>query len=220
MNAPARTILVAVLIAVTGGYLLRASKTEAVPLRESLASCPVEIGDWSGRDAEPLDTETLAALGVDEYLNRLYATRSGALVGLYVGYYASQRQGDTIHSPLNCLPGAGWLPVKTGRAQVAVASTPDGGPAPDGRIEVNRFVIEKGLDRQVVIYWYQSRGRVVASEYWGRFYLMADAIRRNRTDGAMVRVISPILTTEEDAERHAIDFVQQLFPLLHAYLPS
>lgn len=220
MTAATRALAVAALIAATGAYLARTSQAETVPLREPLAACPVLMGDWSGREAAPFDERTLEVLGVDEYINRVYATPAGGVVSLYVGYYGSQRQGDTIHSPLNCLPGAGWLPVQTGRVRVNVPPTPAGGPAPDGRIEVNRFVIEKGLDRQLVLYWYQSRGRVVASEYWGRFYLMADAIRRNRTDGAMVRVISPIITTEADAERHAIDFVRQLFPLLHAFLPA
>ena len=87
-------------------------------------------------------------------------------------------------------------------------------------IRVNRYIIEKGLDRQLVLYWYQSHGRVVASEYWGRLYMVVDAIRMNRTDGALVRVITPIITTEDDAERAAVTFVQVLFPHLDRYLPA
>ena len=87
-------------------------------------------------------------------------------------------------------------------------------------IQVNRYVIEKGLDRQLVLYWYQSHGRVVASEYWGKVYLVLDAIRQNRTDGALVRIIAPIRTTEEAAEHDAVEFARGLYPLLGRYLPS
>ena len=155
-------------------------------------------------------------LGVDDYVNRLYFNSRGALVSLYAGYYGSQRQGDTIHSPLNCLPGAGWLPARQGRISVGVAN----GTGETREIEVNRLVVEKGLDRRLVLYWYQSHGRVVASEYWGRAYMVLDAVRLSRTDGALVRIITPVGESEADAERNAVDFMQSLFPLLDRYLPS
>jgi EpsI family protein len=201
---------------VTGLYLARTTRAEPVVPRERLNACPVQINDWNGRRAANLDEKILAVLGVDDYINRLYFNSRGALVSLYVGYYGSQRQGDTIHSPLNCLPGAGWLPVRQGRINIAVAN----GAGENRDIEVNRLVIEKGLDRQLVLYWYQSHGRVVASEYWGRAYLVLDAVRLSRTDGALVRVITPIGESEADSEREAVDFMQSLFPLLDRVLPS
>jgi EpsI family protein len=140
---------------------------------------------------------------------------------LYIGYYESQRQGDTMHSPLNCLPGAGWSPVQNDHLSINVPvslGTTTG--ARERSIEVNRYIIEKGVDRQVVLYWYQSHGRVVASEYWGKIYMVVDAIRINRTDGALVRVVAPIVTSQEDAELDAVDFVRVLFPSLERYLPS
>jgi EpsI family protein len=139
-------------------------------------------------------------------------------VSLYVGYYASQRQGETMHSPLNCLPGAGWLPVERGRAVLPVRSAPDG---PMRRIEVNQFVIQKGLDRQAVFYWYQSRDRVIASEYWGKVYTVLDAIRYNRTDAALIRVIVPIAQGETSGTARAagVSFVDALFPRLVKHLP-
>jgi EpsI family protein len=207
---------VTALVAMTGFYLAGATSAETVPPRESLSACPMQIDDWSGKHAAPLDEKVLAILGVDDYVNRLYLNGRGALVSLYIGYYDSQRQGDTIHSPLNCLPGAGWQPVSQDRRQIEVSS----GGGGLRTIEVNRFVIEKGLDRQLVLYWYQSHGRVVASEYWGRAYMVIDAMRLNRTDGALVRVITPIVKTEDDAEREAENFVQALFPLLDRYLPA
>ena len=138
-----------------------------------------------------------------------------------MGYYGTQRQGASIHSPLNCLPGAGWIPVEQGRLALNVASSPNG---PRRTIEVNRVVIEKGLDRQLVLYWYQSHDRVIASEYWGKIYTVVDAIRLNRTDAALVRVIAPIKSRDpgalEAAEPAASGFVEALFPQLGKYLPS
>ncbi|MGC4081787.1 MAG: EpsI family protein [Vicinamibacterales bacterium] len=173
----------------------------------------------------PLPEEILAVLGVDDYMARAYFTPTRAGVGLYVGYYGSQRQGDTMHSPQNCLPGAGWEPESNTLFTVSVPGSESAAPTP---IQVNRYVIRKGLDRQLVLYWYQSHGRVVASEYWSKFYLIRDAIQLNRTDGALVRVIAPIPgnTTganadgERRAEELAVRFVQELFPALGDYLPK
>ena len=130
----------------------------------------------------------------------------------------SQRQGDAVHSPLNCLPGAGWQPVS--KAALPVPVQLRGGTT---TIEVNRYVIEKGIDRQLVLYWYQSHGRVIASEYTGKFMLVADAIRLNRTDTALVRVVVPIPkdgpSPEAQAEETARSFVQAIVPVLDPYIP-
>ena len=165
-----------------------------------------------------MEPEILQVLGVDDYLSRAYYRPDGRGVGLYAGFYKSQRQGDTIHSPLNCLPGAGWEPLSQTRLRIADAGGPGAG------IEVNRYVVQKGLERQLVLYWYQSHGRVVASEYTSRLLLIHDAIRLNRTDGSLVRVISPIPVGDDDggasAEALAVEFVRVLFPALSGYLPS
>lgn len=221
MTTRTRLLIVTAFLLATAAYLSSASRAEPLLERESLSTCPVNISDWSGRRAENFDEKTLAELGVDDYLNRVYLNKSGKPVGLYVGYYGSQRQGDTMHSPLNCLPGAGWSPVQNDRMALQVPTAADSTVAPGERsIEINRYVIQKGLDRQVVLYWYQSHGRVVASEYWGKIYMVLDAIRINRTDGALVRVTAPIAASQEDAERDAVAFVRVLFPLLDRYLPS
>jgi EpsI family protein len=132
-----------------------------------------------------------------------------------VGYYESQRQGDTIHSPLNCLPGAGWQPMSRSIVSIPVAGQPP--------VTANRILIQKGLERQVVLYWYQSQGRTIASEYWGKVYLVYDALRRNRSDAAMVRVVTPVLvseSTDAPADARALAFVQTLAPALNRFLPS
>ena len=136
----------------------------------------------------------------------------GAEIWLYVGYYGSQRTGATYHSPKNCLPGGGW---------VFLSSEPVTGVIP-GRptAAINRVVIEKGFDRQLILYWYQDRGRIVASEYAAKGYLILDATTRNRTDGALVRVSTSIVGSEDEAFRHAAAFVEQAYPALVAHLPE
>jgi EpsI family protein len=213
-----RVLLVVLCLLAGGAVLARAAKSEAVPIRQSFTEFPVAVGAWQGQQLPDFEDRIVRVLGVDEYLNRVYY-RDRRPMGLYVGYYNSQRQGDTMHSPLNCLPGAGWLPAKQGRATLDV----DDG---SGRrqIEINDFIIEKGLDRQVVLYWYQSRGRVVASEYWGKIYTVVDAVRMNRTDGALVRVVTPVIGSGAEAERQAqqaaLGFVRELFPQLRQFLPA
>jgi EpsI family protein len=197
------------------GLIAQASTTVPVPPRESLTTFPMAVESWRGRPGEPLEEKVLAVLGVDEYANVTY-TRPEArrAVGLYVGYYGSQRQGDTIHSPLNCLPGSGWEPVSKGALTVMVGSRP---------ITVNRYVIRKGVDRVLVLYWYQSHGRVIADEYVSRAYMVWDAMRTHRTDAALVRVIVPIAegeTSDDDAQREGVSFVEGMFPLLEKYLPA
>jgi EpsI family protein len=214
-----RALMLAVCFVLTSAYLGYASRAEPTPIRQSLSALPLEIGEWRGRLEAPLSEQILAILRVDDYTTRSYF-RPGGAVGFYVGYHATQRQGASIHSPLNCLPGAGWIPAQQGRLVLTVYASPSGPPR---RIEVNRVIIEKGVDRQLVLYWYQSHGRVVASEYWGKIYSVADAIRWNRTDAALVRVIAPIGSGGnglEQAEHDATGFVRELFPLLTAYLPS
>jgi len=169
----------------------------------------------------PMDPKALAILGVDDYMSRTYFGSGRRIAGLYVGFWKSQTQGDTIHSPLNCLPGSGWEPLSKDYLTVDV---PEGAAAPSRSISINRYVIQKGLDRQVVLYWYQSHGRVVASEYTSKFFLVKDAIQMNRTDAALVRVIVPIASSDGEAEMRAqadgVGFIRTFFPVLRQYLPS
>ena len=213
-----RAIALCCLLAATTVFLANARRSEVTVTRTAFSTFPRTVADWKSIVDPPLDEAVLKVLGADDYLSRVYYKPSGEAVGLFMGFYNSQRQGDTIHSPLNCLPGAGWEPVSQGRLRI---DNVDG----QGRdVTVNRYIVQKGLDRQVVLYWYQSHGRVVASEYSSRLYLIHDAIRMNRTDGSMVRVIAPIKLSATDdgaaAERLAEEFVRVLFPLLPAYLPQ
>src|SRR5207248_2710007 len=141
------------------GVLAHASHREQAPSRATFDRFPKQIAGWQGVDLPPFEPAVLAVLGADDYLNRAYYLPDRSGVGLYVGYYESQRQGDTIHSPLNCLPGAGWEPLSKAYLAIPISSAGSTGASPD--ILVNRYVIQKGLDQQLVFYWYQSHGRVV-----------------------------------------------------------
>ena len=205
-----RAAVVIGLLLVARFFSAHLSSAEAVVPREALAALPMTIGEWQGHEAPPLGDDVLAVLGVDDYINREYVTASAVPVGVYIGYYASQRQGDTIHSPQNCLPGAGWQPVEG-----SVATVEAGGRT----VQVNQFVIQKGLDRQLVFYWYQGRGRVVANEYRNKALLMFDAARLHRTNGGLVRLIAPITSTADTAKTALSSFAVQLFLHLDKHLP-
>jgi EpsI family protein len=195
-----------------GLALTRAATVEsALPERTALADLPSDLGGWRSRADHRFDADTLAVLRADDYVGRTYVRRT-EVADLFIGYYASQRQGQTIHSPMNCLPGAGWEPLSAQRLQIDVGSAMP--------IDSNRYVIQKGLDKHLVLYWYQSHGRTVSSEYAAKEYLVLDSIRLGRSDGALVRIVSPIGRDEGAAERSAVGFVRALQPVLAKYLPG
>lgn len=212
------TVLFIVLLG-GAGAVVRANRPEQAPARDSFDRFPLRLSTWTGQDLPPFEPSVMAILGVDDYVNRAYYRPDRSAAGLYIGYYKSQRQGDSIHSPLNCLPGAGWEPLSKGYLTIPVSTA-----AGTADISVNRYVIQKGLDRQLVLYWYQSHGRAVANEYWSKLFLIRDAVRINRTDAALVRVMVPIAPNTDGAEALAemqgTDFVKTIFPILSTYVPS
>ena len=164
-------------------------------------------------------TQTLSAW---DRLTPGLAPRDQLRVNRIDGEGQTQRQGDTIHSPLNCLPGSGWEPVSKRALDIDVSEAAPAASA-SRRITINRYVVQNGLNREMVLYWYQSHGRVVASEYFNKFFLVADAIRIHRTDAALVRVIVHIPDDrggEAEAEGEGVRFVKSLFPILGAFVPA
>jgi EpsI family protein len=166
----------------------------------------------------------LAILGADDYTIRIYTDRLGHQAALYIGYHASQRQGDSIHSPMNCLPGAGWQPMGSERLPLTTVLR----DSPESRqattVTVNKVLIQKGEDRQLALYWYQSHGRIVASEYVAKALLFVDAVRTGRTDAGLVRIVVPIdpqsSRGELEAQNTATSFAAVLMPLLPRHLPQ
>jgi EpsI family protein len=208
-----RFALAAGLIAFTAILLQARGRTEIIPPRLPLSSFPKQLGDWKGKDIA-LDKDTLDVLGPGDFLVRdYYAPDQPQPTNLYIAYFPSQRTGDTIHSPKNCLPGAGWAPVQNSRITLVL---PGHDPFP-----ANRYVIAKGDAHQLVLYWYWAHDRGVASEYWAKFYLVKDSIRMNRSDGALVRIVTPMVSgeTPDAAQERLFLFASNVVPLLDDYIP-
>jgi EpsI family protein len=209
---------------VATGLAVRTGRAEdVIPTRQPLRGFPIQVGEWSGRANPDFDERVVRILGADEYLTRVYRHGTAPPVDLFIGYYGSQRTGAVIHSPLNCLPGAGWQPIDRRRVAVDVDLAASGEPRRVRALGVNRVVVQRGDEQQLALYWYQERGRVIASEYASRAYMVLDAARYGRTDGALVRVTTPAGSDVHDVEVAAarlIEFVRVIFPLLAGYLPS
>lgn len=203
---------------ITAGLLLGAHvllntvrQGETTVPHQPLNQLSYSLANWTGEE-RPLQDRLVQLVSVSDYTNRVYIDRADAPVQLYIGYYASQRAGDTIHSPKNCLPGAGWDPIHSEYLAISVGK---------GRqVVVNEYVIQQDLNKQMVFYWYQSRGRVIASEYWDKLWMVADALSRNRTDGALVRLVTPVTDGEANARARLVKFTQLLFPHLENLIPN
>ncbi|HTW31631.1 MAG TPA: EpsI family protein [Candidatus Sulfotelmatobacter sp.] len=213
-NSTARFALAAILIACTAILLHARNHEETYPPRMSLQTFPQQLGNWTGTDI-PIPQDQLDVLGPGDFLHRIYLNPKAPPydVDLYIAYFPSQRAGDTIHSPQNCLPGAGWTPVQNTRV---LLDMPGHAPFP-----ANRYVIVKGDLRSLVLYWYWAHNRGVASEYWAKYYLVRDSIKMNRSDGSLVRIITPMAPGEsaEAAARRLLPFTNSVLPLMNDYIP-
>lgn len=206
----------AALIIVAIFFTQRVPHGKSMPLQKDLLSFHDQIGPWKGRPHQPFDQKILDVLRVDDYLNRYYYNRDGSWISLYIGYFRDQISGETIHSPRNCMPGSGW-----NFTQIRpVTLTAEGNPALE--IHAFRSVLVYGEKRMLTYYWYQSRGRFLTNEYWHKIYLVLDAIRYNRTDGALVRVLTPLPEEGdfEEIEAQMKDFILEFTPQLqYEYFP-
>ena len=218
-----RLIVLAMVFAATAVFVEAAHTQRQIPERPPLRSFPIQVDEWRGRVSPDFDDRIVKILGADEYLTRIYQQGSAPPVDLFVGYYGSQTTGAVIHSPLNCLPGAGWQFTERDRIDIEVTSGSQRTVASPRPVTVNRVLMQKGEEHLVALYWYHERGRVVASEYASRVYMMLDAARYGRTDGALIRVVTPVdmhgNATDEAAKRRTA-FVRTMFPVLDGYLPA
>ena len=206
------TVTACVIMALTLVLHNYVSQAEAVPSTTPLSTFPTQIGEWKG-NSDRFDNKIYEVLGVDDSFLANYFGPDNRLIQLYVGFYGSQREGDIIHSPRNCMPGGGWNITRTTDKTLSIG---DGGEA-----TVRQLLLEKGKQKQIVLYWFQSRGRIISSEYSQKIYLVMDAIFRNRTDGSFVRLITPVVDDDEETAAAAIErFGERLIPLLSNYIPS
>jgi len=185
---------------------------EAHVARKKLKDFPQSIGAWQSTGTDQvIDNETMKVLRATDYLLRDFRKPDGKVANLYVGYYKSQRSGATYHSPLNCLPGSGWTLSQPGKATISL---------PDGKSFIaNKYVIQNGDYKSMMVYWYEGRGRSVASEYWGKLYTVFDSVRLRRSDGAMVRVTVPIRGSEAEAEQSALEFATAASTAMPEFVP-
>ena len=186
---------------------------EAHVVRKELNGFPDQIGVWRkvGTD-QILDEPTLKVLRASDYLVRDFRRADGQVANFYVGYYATQRDGASYHSPLNCLPGSGWILGEPGKVMITL---------PNGTtFTANKYVIQNGDSKSLMIYWYQGRGRSVASEYWGKVYTVIDSVRLRRSDGALVRVTVPIRSSEAAALQSATELAGGATAALSEFVPD
>jgi len=213
MKSSLRFAILLALILVAGIFVNAWSYLgEAHVDRKDLKDFPQTIGAWqkTGPD-QILDGETLKVLRASDYLSRDFRKPEGQTANLYVGYYATQRSGATYHSPLNCLPGSGWTLSEPGKATI---------PLPDGTSFIaNKYVIQTADYKDLMLYWYQGRGRNVASEYWAKVYTVVDSVRLRRSNGALVRVTVPIGNSEAAAQQAAIEFASAASTVLPEFVP-
>jgi EpsI family protein len=186
---------------------------EASVERKPLSKFPVILGEWRQKGDEiRFGEQTESVLKTTDYTMREYLLPNGRQANIYVGYYASQRTGATYHSPQNCLPGAGWIMKEPEAIQITTAS--------GKTFEANRFIIENGVYQEILIYWYQGRGRSVASEYTDKIYTVWDSILRRRSDSAMVRVMTSVGDSESESTATAVKLSARLAENLDEFVPE
>jgi EpsI family protein len=215
VRAHARFAAALLLLVSTALFLQARNRGEVFPPRKPLSQFPEQLGGWKGTDVE-IGQDIRDILGAGDFMLRVYRAEDNRQpsTDLFIAYFPSQRAGDTIHSPKNCLPGAGWTPIDSARISLSLS-----GHSP---FPVNRYVIAKGSDRLLVLYWYLAHDRAVASEYWAKIYLVADSIRMNRSDGSLVRLTTRMLPGEsvDTAMARLQPFAGQVVPILNEYIPQ
>ncbi len=204
-------LLLASTLALSRGVEFR----DRVPVKEALDRFPLRIGEWSG-SRESMDQRFIERLDLSDYAIVDYRDETGKAVNFYVAYYETQRKGESIHSPATCLPGSGWRFEDAGEATLGIP-----GPG-EGPMKVNRAIMEKAGLRQLVYYWFLQRGRVLTNAYELKWFVFWDALTKQRTDGALVRVITPVYGDEGlgEAEARLQGFVREVVPVLDGFVPG
>lgn len=184
-----------------------------VPLQKPFNVFPNLIQDWQEEEVLAFDEQALNTLKVTDYVLRRYINHSGRSLWLYIGYWDTQRRGAQMHSPKHCLPGAGWEPIEAQRISLPLRE-------PSGSLTVNRYLVQKDQDQLLVLYWYQSGGQAVAGEFAAKLQLVQNAIFRSRTDGALIRTMSPIYGSMQETFDLHVNYIQAMYPVLSQFLPD
>jgi len=209
-----KVITIAAIMVATMAILHFTNHSEVIKANKPFDTFPMTIGPWHGVTSR-FDQKVYDILGVNDSILASYHSDKLGPVNLYVGFYQSQKEGDLIHSPKNCMPGSGWNIIKTSIEKVDVGTL-----AAPKSIKVIKLVLEQDSQKQVVLYWFQSRGRIISSEYMQKIWLVIDSITKHRTDGSFVRVISPVVKNEADTVKTMKIFIRDIYPYLKTYIPS
>ena len=189
-------------------------RTEYVPDLQPLAGISQTAGAWTAIRDYPMEKEVLDELKADGTLVRDYKNPAYTEpANLYIAFFRTQRTGVAPHSPKHCLPANGWTQETSSIIDINV-------PGATAPVNVNRYIVSHGSAKSIVYYWYLTPYRSVASEYMAKFYLVADSLRYQRSDTAMVRIVVPITDTEQTADREALDFLNSIYPAVKQYLPG
>jgi EpsI family protein len=202
-----------VLLAGTFFFLSIRSSGEAVPIRTPLDRLPTVLGRWEQREHGALDAKVVRNLKLNDYIVSKYVNDAGRSLWLYIGYWETQRKNAQIHSPRNCLPGNGWEPLEASIMTIPLLDA-------QRSITVNRYVIQKEQEQQVVLYWYHSQGEAIAGEITAKAAMIRNAMTRNRTDGALVRISSPVYGGVAETSATLAAYVQVMYPVLAEFLPE
>jgi EpsI family protein len=200
-----------ILVLLQAGLYYSASSGDSLPLPVPLAGFPQVLGAFHGTKDGAVEPETVAILRADDLLVRWYSSDLGS-ASLFMAYFNTQRSGQSPHSPKNCLPGEGFQPSENGTVDVQA-----GGET----LRINRYLVSRGDETTLVMYWYQSSKRVIADEFAAKFYLVADSIATHRSNTSLVRVMVPVVPGHTDAaDRTAIAFVKELYPAIRDFMPK
>ena len=214
MLSNTRIAIVCVVLIASIVFLNFLDKGMSVPIKRPLEAFPKQIGKWSFLHSRSLSQQVEQKLGVDDYLECDYVSPAGQVVNLYVSYFSSM-EGKGFHSPRNCMPGSGW---DVASLEPLVLEVHYSKSMP---VEINNMILQKGADRQVVLYWYQCRGRFIRSEYMEKIYQVLDSILKRRTDGSFIRVMGPAQNGRtEYTTNYLADFTKEVIPILEEYIPG
>ena len=214
-NFPAHFIVPLVILVLTLFFSSKVEFQEKIPTVKSFREFPLSIGDWKGR-FQPIDQATIDVLHFSDYINIDWVNQAGSAINFYTAYYESQRKGASIHSPETCIPGSGWVFTRMGIKTISYDT------ADNEKIKVNVALIQKNNAKQVVYYWFPQRGRNLTNAYQLKIYTFWDALTKQRTDGALVRLITPLREGEKvkDGENRLQSFMGAMMPVLNDFLPE
>ena len=213
--SPPQFVVAVILLGLTWGLSHGIEFREKIPIAKSFEYFPDKVGEWTGT-RQSMEQKFIDALDLSDYVTIDYKNKQGKSVNFYVAYYESQRKGESIHSPATCLPGGGWIFNQAGAVKLPFKLKNN------DHMPVNRAFMQKSGFKQLTYYWFPQRGRILTNAYQLKIYAFWDALTRQRTDGALVRVMTPVYEPEglADAEERLQGFTRDIMPVLDEFIPN